>query len=95
MHAYRLRTPVGRAPFTRLSDNSANATGVAVVSTVLLSAIPAAFPRGFTAIPPDQVAGFTNAFRIAVAVTIGFILLAAALSTRIHDSDAEATIRRP
>ena len=71
-----------------------NATGVAVVSTVLLSAIPSAFPRGFRQIPADQIGGFTNAFRIAIGVTIGFILLAAALSTRIHDSDAAATMRR-
>ncbi len=71
-----------------------NATGVAVVSTVLLSAIPAAFPRGFSPIPPDQIAGFTNAFRLAIGVTIGFILVAGVLSSRIHDADAASTMRK-
>lgn len=71
-----------------------NATGVAVVSTILLSAIPAAFPRGRARIPVDQIAGFTHAFRLAIAVTIGLILVAAALSTRIRDADAAATMQR-
>jgi EmrB/QacA subfamily drug resistance transporter len=71
-----------------------NATGVAVMSTVLLSTIPAAFPRGLSKIPVEQVGGFTSAFRWAIAVTIGLILVAAALSSRIHDSDAAGTIRK-
>ena len=71
-----------------------NATGVAVVSTVLLSAIPAAFPEGRARIPLDQIGDFTNAFRVTIAVTIGLILLAAALSTRIHDADAAGTMQK-
>ena len=71
-----------------------NATGVAVVSTVLLSAIPAAFPQGRTRIPVEQIAGFTDAFRLAIAVTVALTLFAAALSTLIRDSDAAATIRK-
>ena len=72
-----------------------NAAGVAVVSTVLLSAIPIAFPEGFNRIPPDRIAGFTNAFRLAIGVTVGFIVLAALMSSRIRDEDAAATIRKP
>lgn len=69
-----------------------NAAGVAVVSTVLLSAIPTAFPQGRAKIPLDQIAGFTHAFHVAIGVTIGFIFLAAVLSTRISDDDAAGTI---
>jgi EmrB/QacA subfamily drug resistance transporter len=72
-----------------------NATGVAVVSTVLLSAIPVAFPQGRTRIAPDRIAGFTHAFHLAIGVTIALILVAAALSTLINDSDAAGTIQKP
>jgi EmrB/QacA subfamily drug resistance transporter len=68
----------------------ASATGVAVLSTVLLSAIPTSFPRG--PVPADQVAGFTDAFRLTFGAVIVLVLLAAALASRLRDSDASATI---
>lgn len=71
-----------------------NATGVAVMSTVLLSFIPAPFPRGRVPIPANLVGGYTDAFRIAIGVTIGLILVAAALSSTIKDSDAAVTIHK-
>lgn len=71
-----------------------SAAGVAVVSTVLLSAIPAAFPRGRARIPVDQIAGFTHAFRLAIGVSLGLILVAAFLASLIRDSDAAETIRK-
>ena len=71
-----------------------NAAGVAVVSTVLLSTIPAPFPQGRTRIALGQISGYTHAFHVTIGVTIGFILLAAFLSTRLRDSDAAATIRK-
>ena len=70
------------------------ATGVAVLSTILVSALPAEFPRGPLA--ADLVPGFTSAFHWAFAAAIGLTLLAGALSLLIRDADAAATmIKRP
>ena len=66
------------------------AMGVAILSTVLLSNIPAKFGR--SVVPVSQRAGFTSAFHVAFAVAAGFTFLAGLLSLGIHDSDAAATM---
>lgn len=71
-----------------------NATGVAVVSTVLLSFIPAPFPQGRTRISADLIGGYTHAFHVAIGVAVALIFAAAALSTTIKDSDAAGTMRK-
>jgi EmrB/QacA subfamily drug resistance transporter len=67
------------------------AMGVAILSTVLLSNIPAKFGR--TVVPVALRGGFTSAFHIAFAVAAGFTFLAGLLSLSIRDSDAAATMQ--
>ena len=67
-----------------------SATGVAVLSTILVAMIPQEFPRG--PMPAPLVPGFTSAFHWAFASAIVLTLGAALLSLRIRDSDAAATM---
>ncbi len=72
----------------------AAAMGVAVLSTVLLSTIPAEFGR--TVVPVALRAGFTTSFHYAFAVAAGLTLLAGLLSLSIRDADAAVTMgKRP
>lgn len=66
------------------------AMGVAVLSTVLLSTIPAPFGR--SVVPDALVDGFTTSFHYAFAVAAGLTLLAGLLSLSIRDADAAATM---
>jgi EmrB/QacA subfamily drug resistance transporter len=67
------------------------ATGVALLSTVLLSTIPSEFGRGV--VPAAQVGGFTTAFRWSFLAAIALTLLAGLLATRVSDQDAAASMR--
>jgi EmrB/QacA subfamily drug resistance transporter len=67
------------------------AMGVAILSTVLLSNIPAKFGR--TVVPVAERAGFTSAFHIAFAVAAAFTFVAGLLSLGIRDADAAATMQ--
>ncbi len=67
------------------------AMGVAILSTVLISNIPAKF--GQTVVPEALRGGFTSAFHTAFAVAIGFTFLAGLLSLGIRDADAAATMQ--
>jgi EmrB/QacA subfamily drug resistance transporter len=67
------------------------AMGVAILSTVLISNIPAKFGR--TVVPEALRGGFTSAFHTAFAVAIGFTFLAGLLSLGIRDADAAATMQ--
>lgn len=69
------------------------ATGVAILSTVLLSTIPQEFGRGV--VPVALQGGFTTAFHWAFLVAALLTAAAALLSMTIKDADAAATMRRP
>ena len=65
------------------------ATGVAILSTVLLTVrTPRATLEGRTV--PDL-----NAFRAAFMVAAGIALIGAAFATRVPDEDAAASMRKP
>jgi EmrB/QacA subfamily drug resistance transporter len=66
------------------------ATGVAILSTILVATLPQEFPRG--PVPPNLVGGFTSAFHWAFAGAIVLTAAAAILSLRINDKDAAATM---
>jgi EmrB/QacA subfamily drug resistance transporter len=68
------------------------ATGVALLSTVLLSTIPQDFPRG--PMPASLVNGFTSGFHWAFLGATVLTALASLLSLNIRDADAAATMRR-
>jgi EmrB/QacA subfamily drug resistance transporter len=66
------------------------AVGVAILSSILISTIPAPFPNG--PIPVAQQNGFTSAFHWAFFGAIVLISISAVLSLNIRNSDAAATI---
>jgi EmrB/QacA subfamily drug resistance transporter len=66
------------------------ATGVAVLSTILVGMLPQEFPRG--PVPPNLISGFTSAFHWAFAGAIVLTAAAGVLSLHINDSDAAATM---
>jgi EmrB/QacA subfamily drug resistance transporter len=68
----------------------AGATGIAVLSTVLLSTIPTRF--GESVVPVAQQNGFTSAFHWSFATAAFLTACAAAASLLIRDSDAAATL---
>jgi EmrB/QacA subfamily drug resistance transporter len=68
------------------------ATGVAILSTVLLSTIPQEFGRGVG--PAARQGGFTSAFHWAFAVAAMLTACAGLLSLTVNDADAAATMRR-
>ncbi len=68
------------------------ATGVALLSTVLLSNIPQEFPRG--PIPAGLVNGFTSGFHWAFFAAAALTALAGLLSLTIRDEDAAGTMNR-
>jgi EmrB/QacA subfamily drug resistance transporter len=68
------------------------ATGVAILSTILVGALPQAFPRG--PMPANLVGGFTSAFHWAFVGAIVLTLAAAGMSLLIRDSDAAATVKQ-
>jgi EmrB/QacA subfamily drug resistance transporter len=67
------------------------AVGVALLSTVLLSAIP--IPFGQDVVAASQADGFTTAFHWAFAVAALLTLAAAGLSLLVKDEDAAATMK--
>jgi EmrB/QacA subfamily drug resistance transporter len=68
------------------------ATGVALLSTILISTIPEEFGRGVVA--PALQDGFTSAFRWAFLGAVLLTFIAGLLSLTIKDSDAAITMRR-
>jgi EmrB/QacA subfamily drug resistance transporter len=68
------------------------ATGVALLSTVLVSTIPTEFGR--SVVPIELRDGFTTAFHWAFFAALLLTLAAAAMSTLIKDSDASSTMQR-
>ncbi len=67
------------------------ALGVAFLSTVLVSVIPAPFVG--RRVPVELQGKFTDSFHIAFAVAVGLCVVAAAVSLMIRDEDARATMR--
>lgn len=67
------------------------ATGVALLSTVLVSTIPQPFGR--TVVPVELRAGFTTAFHWAFFAAVLLTLAAALLSLLVKDSDAANTMQ--
>ncbi len=70
----------------------AAATGVALLSTVLLSTIPTDFGPGV--VPPELRAGFASAFHWAIGVAVALTALAGVVALRIRDADAAVTMQR-
>jgi EmrB/QacA subfamily drug resistance transporter len=69
------------------------AVGVAILSSILLSTVPVAFPNG--PIPAAQINGFTSAFHWAFFGAVVLVVIAGVLSLNIRDSDAAATMAAP
>ena len=70
----------------------AAATGVALLSTVLLSTIPTDFGPGV--VPPALRPGFATAFHWSIAVAVALTALAGLVALLVRDADADATMRR-
>ncbi len=68
------------------------ATGVALLSSILMSTIPEEFPRG--PIPAQLINGFTSSFHWAFFGAAVLTGLAGLLSLSIKDADAAATMKR-
>lgn len=71
----------------------ASAIGVAVLSTILLSAIPGEFPRG--PMPPAAAHGFTVAFRWSFFAAALFAVVGSFAAQLVRDEDVANTIKRP
>jgi MFS family permease len=67
----------------------ASALGVAVLATVLAASLPAVSEAGRAGFADDQVAAFHKVFLVAA----GIAAFGALVASRVHDEDAESTMR--